>query len=104
MMREAQWAYFWAYLLDHLEELVSLIEALSFLLHLILEALPFIVELAQLVLHIRFALGIANEQLLARGLCKLLDALLEQLGKWKESRAYRLKRLPKKIYCSSFAN
>lgn len=40
------------YLLDDLEEFISLIEALSFLPHLILEALPFIVELSQLVLNI----------------------------------------------------
>lgn len=49
-----------AYLFDDLEEVVGLVEALSFLLHLLLEALPFIVELAQLVPHIGFTLRIAN--------------------------------------------
>lgn len=77
-LRVIYW-FFIAYLFDHLEELCCLVEALSFLLHLILEALPLVVELAQLVLDVPLALGIANQKLLARRLCKLLNSLLEQL-------------------------
>jgi len=46
---------------------------------LILEALPLVVEFAQFVLDVPLALGIAYQKLLARGLRKLLDPLLEQL-------------------------
>lgn len=67
------------HLFDHLEEIGRLVEALSFLLHLILEVLPFVVEFTQLVLDVPLALGIGNKKLLARGLRKLLDPLLEQL-------------------------
>jgi len=51
---------------------------------LLLEALPFVVELSQLVLNIGFTFRIADQQLLTRRLGKLFDALFKQLREGKE--------------------
>jgi len=87
------------YLLDHLEELICLIEALSFLLHLLLEALPFVVELSQLVLYIGFTFRITDQQLLTCRLGKLFDALFKQLWEGKKRgkkwRKKQVKSMPK---------